>query len=64
MPNNDFGYDKRSWLSVTGIVTHDVGGAPPDTLDAFASLYDGPAPKTIEDAKKRVTTIGSTGMFA
>jgi len=54
LPNNDFGHDKRSWLSVTGIVGHHSGGAPQDTLDAFAGLYDGPAPKTIEEANRRL----------
>ena len=39
LKNNDFGYDKRSWLSVTGIVTHDTTGTPQDELDAFTALY-------------------------
>jgi hypothetical protein len=39
LKNNDFGYDKRSWLSITGIVTHDAAGTPQDELDAFANLY-------------------------
>lgn len=40
LKNNDFGYDKRSWLSITAIVTHDAGGTPQDELEAFAGLYD------------------------
>ena len=39
LKNDDFGHDKRSWLSITGIVTHDTAGTPQDELDAFASLY-------------------------
>ena len=39
LKNNDFGYDKRSWISITGIVTHDTVGTPQDELDAFVSLY-------------------------
>jgi hypothetical protein len=39
LKNNDFGHDKRSWLSITGIVTHDAAGTPQDELDAFANLY-------------------------
>ncbi|MBV6500678.1 MAG: hypothetical protein CJBNEKGG_03163 [Prosthecobacter sp.] len=39
LSNNDFGHDKRSWLSITGIVTHDAAGTPQDELEAFASLY-------------------------
>lgn len=41
LQNHDYGYDKRSWLSITGIVSHDTAGAPQDELDAFAALYDG-----------------------
>ena len=48
LKNNDFGYDKRSWVSITGIVTHDAGGTPQDELDPFVSLYDGDAPATNE----------------
>ncbi len=39
LKNDDFGHDKRSWLSITGIVTHDSAGTPQDELDAFANLY-------------------------
>ncbi len=55
LPNNDFGYDKRSWISITGIVSHDAPGTPLDTLDAFAGLYHDAAPKTIEEAHQRIT---------
>ena len=54
LPHNDLGYDKRSWLGVTGIVTHDSGGTPRDTLDAFATLYDLPAPATRGEARERL----------
>ncbi|MBL9153593.1 MAG: PSD1 domain-containing protein [Verrucomicrobiales bacterium] len=40
LDNRDFGHDKRSWLSITGIVTHDTAGSPQDELDAFTGLYD------------------------
>ena len=50
----DSGFDKRSWLSITGIVTHDANGKPQDTLDAFATLYTGPALKTVEEANARL----------
>ena len=55
LANTDHGYDKRSWLSITGIVTHDAGGTPQDMLDSFASLYEGPAPKTLDEANGRIT---------
>jgi len=50
----DTGREKRSWFSLTGIVTHDTGAAPQDTLDAFATLYEGPSPKTVEEANSRL----------
>lgn len=55
LPFNDHGYDKRSWISITGIATHNVGGAPQATLDPFDTLYEGPAPKSREEALLRVT---------
>jgi len=55
LANTDLGYDKRSWLSITGIVAHDAGGTPQDTLDSFASLYGGPAPRTLDEADGRIT---------
>lgn len=53
LKNNDFGYDKRSWLSVTGIVSQDSGAAPQDELDAFVSLYEGATPKTSAEVWQR-----------
>ncbi len=55
LDNADFGYDKRSWISLTGIVTHGTGGAPVDELDAFAPLYEGQAPKTPEETWQRLS---------
>lgn len=54
LPNSDFGYDKRSWLGITGIVTHDQPGAPQDPLDHFISLYDGSAPKSRQEAVQKL----------
>ncbi|MEX1231986.1 MAG: PSD1 and planctomycete cytochrome C domain-containing protein [Planctomycetaceae bacterium] len=54
LPHNDPGYDKRSWLSITGIVTHDKGGLPQGTLDQFASLFEGEAPASSADAAARL----------
>ncbi|WP_417384649.1 PSD1 and planctomycete cytochrome C domain-containing protein [Gimesia sp.] len=39
LPADDFGFEKRSWFSVTGIVSHDSMGTPADELDCFAPLY-------------------------
>lgn len=55
MKYQDFGYDKRSWLSITGIVSHDTGGAPQNELAAFASLYEGEAPLTLGEAWVRIS---------
>ncbi len=54
LPHADFGYDKRSWLSITGIVTHDAAGTPQDELDLFVSLYSGEAPLSREAAWQRL----------
>ncbi|MBB5032646.1 PSD1 and planctomycete cytochrome C domain-containing protein [Prosthecobacter vanneervenii] len=39
MKNHDLGYDKRSWISITEIVTHDRAAAPPDAQEVFSGLY-------------------------
>lgn len=54
LPNNDFGHDKRSWISITGIVAHDAGAAPADNLEAFAQLYAGEPPATSADVARKV----------
>jgi hypothetical protein len=55
LKNNDLGYDKRSWLSITGIVSHDTGGAPQDELEAFAALYTGTPPNSTAEAWSRIS---------
>jgi hypothetical protein len=55
LPNHDFGFDKRSWLSITQIASHETPGAPLDLMDFHSKLLDGPAPKSIEDADALVT---------
>jgi hypothetical protein len=50
LPMTDPGYDKRSWISITGIVESEKGGAPQDTLDSFVSLYEGAAPASAEES--------------
>ena len=54
LPNKDTGFDKRSWFSVTGIVTHDQPGKPVDDLDRFAALFDGPSPASKREAGQRL----------
>lgn len=36
----DLGYDKRSWLSITGIATSDSGATPAEDLEHLAPLLD------------------------
>lgn len=55
LPPGDLGHDKRSWLSLTGIVSHESAEVPRDTLDPFASLYTGEPPPTVEAAEQRVS---------
>ena len=54
LPNDDFGFDKRSWLSITQIVSHDAPGAPMDLMDWFCTLFEGQAPTSVEEADGRV----------
>lgn len=54
LPDEDDGHDKRSWFSLTGIVAHEAGGTPVDTLDAFIPLYDASAPASVDDAWQRL----------
>jgi hypothetical protein len=51
----DFGHDKRSWLSITGIVSHDTAGTPQGELTTFTSLYDTSAPVSLDEAWARVS---------
>jgi hypothetical protein len=53
LANSDLGYDKRSWLSITGIVGHDKAGTPQDMLEHFAPLYEG-TPQSIDEAWQRI----------
>ena len=50
LPAKDFGFDKRSWFSVTNIVRHESAGTPADELQRFAALYQMPAPKDTDEA--------------
>ncbi|MFM8213246.1 MAG: PSD1 and planctomycete cytochrome C domain-containing protein, partial [Pirellula sp.] len=54
LPNTDFGFDKRSWLSITQIVTHDAPGAPLDLMDWFCTLFDGETPTSTEALDIRI----------
>lgn len=48
LPDADHGLEKRSWISITGIVAHEDAETPVDTLDAFASLYESAAPNSAD----------------
>ncbi len=54
LPPKDDGFNKRSWFSLTGIVTHETNGAPENTLKVFASLYSSPTPTTMNEAWQRI----------
>lgn len=53
LPNDDMGFDKRSWFSLVGIVADDSGAAPVDTLEAYASLYGGSTPNNATEVWRR-----------
>lgn len=53
-PPQDPGYDKRSWMSITGIVAHDAGGTPQDLLEPFSTLYTEDAPQSFDAAIQRI----------
>ena len=40
LPNEDNGFDKNGWFSVTRVVAHDSPGHPLEELDTFADLFD------------------------
>jgi hypothetical protein len=54
LPPQDEGFDKRSWFSVTGIVSHEQAGQPQDDLQRLATLFSGPAPSTAQEAWRRL----------
>ncbi|MBL9146842.1 MAG: PSD1 domain-containing protein [Verrucomicrobiaceae bacterium] len=62
LKNNDFGYDKRSWLSITGIVGHDTDSTPQDEFDGFATLYEGTDAKTSNEAWARISAWFHNGV--
>ena len=41
LPDEDLGLDKRSWFSLSGIVTADESGSPQPSLEMFAPLLQG-----------------------
>ena len=54
LADKDTGFEKRSWFSVTGIVTHSQPGQPADELARYSSLFEGETPGTLRDAFRRI----------
>ena len=54
LPAEDFGFDKRSWFSVTRIVTHDAAGVPADELGRFEALFVMAAPQSSAESCQHV----------
>lgn len=54
LPAEDFGFDKRSWFSVTEIASHDQPGTPADEQAHFATLYDQTIPDNQIEASQRI----------
>lgn len=55
LPAEDFGYDKRSWFSVTEVVSHDKMETPTDELQRFTNLYQMPAPVNQTEACQKIS---------
>ncbi|MCA9075247.1 MAG: PSD1 domain-containing protein [Planctomycetaceae bacterium] len=55
LPDDDLGINKRSWFSLTKVVTHDAAGTPTPTLDEFAPLLTEDSPVDVDDAWQRVS---------
>lgn len=66
LPDDDLGLDKRSWFSLTGIVTHDGAGTPASTLDEFAPLLRAESPGSVDESWERVSEwlTGAVGRWA
>jgi hypothetical protein len=54
LPDDDDGFDKRSWFSLTGVVRHDDAGAPADTLDVYQPLFSESPPTSMNMAWTRI----------
>lgn len=57
LPNDDTGFNKRSWFSLTGIAAHDITAVPQDERQAFVGLFDAAsAPATVETAWEQIAS--------
>lgn len=54
LPPQDEGFKKRSWFSLTGLVSHDQSGQPVDDLQRFAVLFADPSPSNANEAWRRI----------
>ena len=54
LPDDDEGFDKRSWFSIVGIAASDAGITPVDSLDEFEALYEQSPPNSMAEAWQRV----------
>lgn len=54
LPDSDEGFDKRSWFSITGIVAHEAGGVPAETLKMFVPLYKSEPPAGADGTWQRL----------
>ncbi|HCD02791.1 MAG TPA: hypothetical protein DER64_19940 [Planctomycetaceae bacterium] len=62
LSDKDTGFKKRSWFSVTGVVTHAEPGQPADELTRFSPLFDGLPPKTARAAFRQIGTWLATAV--
>lgn len=67
LPNEDSGFDKLSWFSLTGAIAHDQPGIPLEDLDVFETLYASspladPLPQTNKEVKDRIVAWFSSAI--
>ncbi len=55
LPDEDEGFDKRSWLSITGVVASDTGDSPLHPLGEFEWLYEGAQPVNDKEVTRRIS---------
>ena len=56
LPPADPGFQKRSWFSVTKIISHEALGTPADELKRFESLFQMPTPQNNAEVCQHIGT--------
>lgn len=54
LPNEDSGFNKKGWFSLTGLVMHDEPGIPLDDLEYLSPLFDSQIPSSPTETRHRL----------